>query len=424
MYKECRHEDLAPGERCPLCGQGRLYRLPPGVEIRIDGHALLSAIRYEVEKLRCSACGAVFSALLPDEAGEEKYSPRSRAVLAIGRYYLGLPFYRLEQYQAMLGVPVPDATQWDQVEALANGVYPVFEHLLVLAAQGQIMYQDDTSARLLSVIRATRQAQASPELVLEDERRSGMYTTGLVVEVGERRLCLYFTSTAHAGDNLGSLVRQRASGLAKPLVMSDALASNHADEEALIRCHCLAHSHRQFRELAEGFPQEVSAVCTVVKQVFDHDAHARKGQMTPAERLAYHQEVSAPLMRGLKVWLEAQFGERTVEPNSSLGKAIRYTLKHWETLTQFLRLEGAPLTNNVVERALKLFIRQRKNSLFYASEHSAYVASLLTSVIATCIEAGGNALEYLVALQENRHAVFAHPDQWLPWCWARARASP
>ena len=83
------------------------------MEIRIDGNALLSAIRYELEKLRCSACGQVFTASLPEAAGEEKYSPRARAVLAVSRYYLGLPLYRLEGYQAMLRVPVPDATQWD-----------------------------------------------------------------------------------------------------------------------------------------------------------------------------------------------------------------------------------------------------------------------------------------------------------------------
>ena len=107
---ECRHEELRVGERCPVCGQGRLYALPPGVEMRIDGHALLSAIRYELEKLRCSACGEVFTAKVPEAAGAEKYSPRARAVLAVSRYYLGLPLYRVESYQAMLGVPVPDAT--------------------------------------------------------------------------------------------------------------------------------------------------------------------------------------------------------------------------------------------------------------------------------------------------------------------------
>jgi transposase len=117
---ECRHEEVAAGQRCPVCGQGRLYGLRPGVEIRIDGNALLSAIRYELEKLRCSACGQMFTAQLPAEAGEEKYSPQARAVLAVSRYYLGLPFYRVESYQAMLGVPVPDATQWDQIERVAD----------------------------------------------------------------------------------------------------------------------------------------------------------------------------------------------------------------------------------------------------------------------------------------------------------------
>src|SRR5438128_901770 len=111
---ECRHEELAVGQRCPVCGQGTLYELPAGVEIRIDGHALLSAMHYALDKLRCSACGAIFTAGLPAGAGEEKYSAQARAVLAVSRYDLGIPGDRLQGYQAMLGVPVPDATQWGQ----------------------------------------------------------------------------------------------------------------------------------------------------------------------------------------------------------------------------------------------------------------------------------------------------------------------
>lgn len=78
----CRHEALAVGESCPVCGLGRLYQVPPGVEMRIDGNALLTAMRYELEKLRCSACGQVFTASMPDGVGQEKYSARARAVLA------------------------------------------------------------------------------------------------------------------------------------------------------------------------------------------------------------------------------------------------------------------------------------------------------------------------------------------------------
>jgi transposase len=126
---ECRHENLAPGDRCPLCGHGTLYQLPPSRPIRIDGHAALSAIRYEVERLRCSACGEVFAAKTPVEAGTSKYNASARVAIVMNRYFLGVPFYRLEAYQALVGVPVPDATQWDQVEHVADCAYrdrPVF----------------------------------------------------------------------------------------------------------------------------------------------------------------------------------------------------------------------------------------------------------------------------------------------------------
>jgi hypothetical protein len=242
-----------------------------------------------------------------------------------------------------------------------------------------------------------------------------MQTTALVVQVGERRICLYYTGRQHAGENLEALLAKREPQRAKPLVMSDALSSNNAEEAHLIRCHCLAHGRRKFSELDEVFPVESAIVVDALKVVYEHDEEARDKQLSAPERLAYHQTYSAPILKTLKTWLEQQTTDRLVEPNSSLGKAVTYLLGHWETLTRFLTVPGAPLDNNTAERALKLCIRQRKNSLFYATEHSAYIASLLTSVIATCLHAGVNALEYLVALQEHRQEVFAHPSAWLPW---------
>lgn len=408
----CRHETLAAGQPCPACGRGTLYLLPAGVEIRIDGNALLSAIRYEVEKLRCSACGEVFTAATPATAGTEKYSPQARAVIALGRYYLGLPFYRIEQYQALVGVPVADATLWDLAEQVADSAWPVFESLWNLAAQGEVIFQDDTHVRILALLAENRCADATGELL---ERR-GMFTTGLVVQVEKRVICLYRSGRAHAGDNLTELLARREPRLEKPIVMSDALAANQRDDdETLIRCHCLAHGRRQFTDLEEVFPAEARQVITVLDQVFEHETVTRNQAMTPTERLAYHQAHSGPLMTALHAWLEQQFRDRTVEPNSSLGKAFTYLLNRWPTLTQFLRRPGAPLDSNTVERALKLIIRQRKNSLFYASTHSAQVASILTSLIATCVQAGVNALEYLVALQTHRSAVFRQPAAWLPW---------
>jgi transposase len=425
-HTECRHEELEVGQPCPVCGQGTLYELPPGSEIRIDGHALLSAMHYELQKLRCSACGQIFTASLPPEAGEAKYSARARAVLVVSRYYLGLPFYRLQGYQAMLGVPVPDSTQWDQIEKVGDCCYVVFEYLEFLAAQGELIHQDDTSVRIVTLIKENQaiQAQAAAQGLSRPKERTGMLTTALVVKVGERTICLYYSGRPHAGENLEALLKQRQADQEPPIVMSDALSRNEVAAPWVIRCHCLAHGRRQFSDLEEIFPVECQVVLEVLTQVFDHDEEARDQQMSPSARLAYHQELSRPLMDELKGWLDQQVDDRLVEPNSALGQAISYMQTHWTTLTRFLEIEGAPLDNNLVERVLKLFIRQRNNSLFYKTEYSAYMASVLTSLIVTCIYAGINVLDYLEALQEHRAEVFADPSAWLPWTYQASLAPP
>jgi hypothetical protein len=334
---ECRHEELAVGQRCPVGGPGTLYELPPGRQMRIDGHALLSALRYELQKLRCSACGEIFTAPLPPEAGDEKYSARARALFAVSRCSLGLPLYRLQGYQAMLGVPVPEATQWDQIEQVGDCSDKVFAYLERLAAQGELIHQDDTSVRMLSLMAQNRQIQAAADAmgVSRPTERSGMCTTGLVIKVGEHTVCRYYSGRDHAGENRKALLRQRRAGLAKPLGMSDALRRNEADENGLIRCHGLAHGRRQFSDLEDVFPLECQVGLDVLKQVFDHDDKVREQQLGPEARLAYHHAVSGPIMDGLKQWLQKQVDDRLVEPNSSLGKAIVYMQRHWATLTRF-----------------------------------------------------------------------------------------
>jgi hypothetical protein len=305
---ECRHEELRAGQRCPVCGRGTLYELPPGVEIRLDGNALLSAMRYELEKLRCSACGEIFTASLPKEAGEEKYSPRARAVLAVSRYYLGVPGDRLQGYQAMQGVPVPDATQWDQIELVGDCAYKVFEQMEREAARGEVIFHDDTGVRILTLLKENRDLVAAAQArgLSRPEARTGMHTTALAVQVGDHTAILYYSSRRHAGENLQRLLDQREAGLAKPLVISDALSCNEvADESMLIRCHCLAHGRRKFSDLEEVFPRECQVVLEVIGQVFDHDEQARKDRLSPEARLAYHQAHSRPLMDELKSGVNA-----------------------------------------------------------------------------------------------------------------------
>jgi len=249
--------------------------------MRLDGKALLSAVRYELEKLRCAACGQIFTASVPAAAGTEKYTARARAVLALARFSLPLPWHRLEGFQALVGAPVPDATQWEQGEIVGDCTHPIFKWLEKEAAQGEVIFQDDTPGRVLALIEENQQARARAQAQgkAQTTERTGMQTTALIVQVGARRICLYYTGRRHAGENLEQLLTKREPGRGKPLVMSDALSHNHAEEATLMRGHCLAHGRRQFTALADDFPSEGAAVGDALKLVYDHDKQAHAQQL-------------------------------------------------------------------------------------------------------------------------------------------------
>jgi hypothetical protein len=237
---------------------------------------------------------------------------------------------------------------------------------------------------------------------------------------------LYFSGRANAGENAGALVQQREPAAGPLILMSDALSANRlepAPPVEVIVCFCLAHGLRKFSDLEEAFPPPCAYVLGVLDQVFEHDQATRECRLSADDRLAYHRQHSGPLMDALHGWLEQQLEDREVEPNSALGKAFNYLLSHWTELTQFLRVAGAPLDRNVVERALKLMIRQRNNSLFFASAYSAQVGSVLCSVIAPfdtsgALKAGINVLDSRVALQRHRREVLQSPSRGLPWNYA------
>jgi hypothetical protein len=165
----------------------------------------------------------------------------------------------------------------------------------------------------------------------------------------------------------------------------------------------------------ERFPAECRYVLEALEEVYRNDATTRKDNLSAEARLAFHQAHSGPVMEELRAWLKQQFSERLVEPNSGLGAAINYLLKHWEKLTLFLRVAGAPLDNNLCERALKKAIMHRKNSLFYKTQHGADVGDLCMSLIHTCELNGVNPFDYLTELQRHTDAVAANPAAWLPW---------
>jgi len=402
------HTTLKPGDICPTKCGGRLYRLDAGAVIRVSGQSCAHVARYEFERLRCALCNEVFRADPPPGFSEDKYDARFKADLVMQKYFMASPFHRIEQHQKLMGFHLPDSTQWDLAESVADCAYPVLGALEKTAANGTNINNDDTRVKILDVIRDNK--------LNPDKKRKGMFTTCLLAQSAEGyQICLYYSGIRHSGENLASILEKRDKDLPPIIQMCDALAANIPSVLKTIVCNCLTHGRRRFTDIESCFPVECGYVISQLAVVYKHDADAKEKNMTTDERLAYHATHSAPVMTALKIWMQKQLDERRVEPNSALGGAIGYMQNHWAELTRFLSVSGAHLDNNIVERALKLAIRTRKNAMFHKTLHGALIAGLFLSLIETCALAGKNPVHYLTALQENRQAVRKNPEKWLPW---------
>ena len=414
--EKVEHATMHGGDGCPGCTTGKVYPMKePALLVRVQGMAPLSATVWECDRLRCNGCGEVFTAPTPEGVGAEKYDESADAMVAMVRYGAGLPFNRLEQLQGGMGVPLPASTQWGLVERRVDGLVPVFDALVRHGAQGEVVHNDDTSMTVLELGERTYDEALAAGESEKLAARTGVRTTGIVSKVGEHRVALYFTGRQLAGESLEEVLQERLVRLPPPIQMSDALSHNYPAELETIVANCLAHGRRHFVDIVEAFPDECRKVLEPLAEVYRNDATARQQKMTDAERLRLHQERSGPPMKELQKWMKAQLDEHRVEPNSPLGEALRYMLKHWPGLTLFLRVAGAPLDNNVCERALKKAILHRKNSLFYRTVHGAYVGDLYMSLIHTAELNGVEPFPWLVALMRNAEAVSKEPDAWLPW---------
>lgn len=415
------HQTLQAGCPCPLCRKGRLYDMhKPALAIRIVAQPIFPGKIYELMRLRCNTCLMIFTAQPPAEAGASKYSEEVPAMLAILRYEMGLPLFRVEKLQQGFGVPLPTATQWEQLWEAAQLLMPVLECLIQMAAQAWLFYHDDTRMKVLSLMKEIASQAAEG---CDSKERTGIFTTGILAQVGEHRIALFFTGRKHAGENLQSILEERQEGLPTPIQMCDGLASNQLKTGQTHQANCNAHSRRKYAEVVDAFPAECRFVLETLKEVYKNDAKTKELALSPEARLQFHQTHSQKPMDALQQWAQEQIDQKKVEPNSGLGQAINYMLKRWEKLTLFLRQPGAPLDNNVCEQILKRAIVHRKNSMFYKNERGAMVGDLYMSLIETCRLCAVNPFEYLTAVQKHARLAGENPEQWLPWNFREALAA-
>lgn len=409
-------EGYKAGDACPACTNGVLGKKAPITSRRVEAAQPYKVTLHILSRLECGACGHVVCASLPEDVkkdGDEHqvYGYSARSMMAIHKHFTGMPFFHQQNLNALFGCPITASTICDQCEYLANDIRMAYQQSRYVAANALIFYIDDTHNRILEFTPKMKDKRNGKGKV----ERKGVYTSGLIAIMPDgKRIYLYETSVGHSGEHLDDILQLRDPELPPPIIVCDALSANRPTVIDCIINLCNSHGRRQFYD-TESYHPEVTQVLDDYGKIWVNNTKSKELGHTPAQRLAYHIEHSLPNMVRIKDWCESYLASEYVEEHGPLAKACRYFIKHYDELTQFCKIEGVPLDNNLMEAGLKLPIRTRKQSHFYKTEHGAAVASIIVSVIATAYQNGINAFHYLNALQRNKDKVKPELADWLPW---------
>lgn len=407
------HASLTKGSTCPSCQKGRLFNLSPGTVIRIVGQPWLQVEICRPERLRCSMCGKIFTAALSQEITTESRADSSaKAIVSLLKYRGGVPFYRQGQIQEILGTPISPSEIWEMTEDVADAVQPAYAIMCELAAAAELVQNDDTKARILSVMKDQKERKGTKE-----NERTGIFTTAILTTQQDIdvKIALFFTGIKHAGENLNDLLNKRPIDLLTPIQHCDGGHNAPYHHETHLS-NCNAHCRRKFYELVTTWPKIVTKIIGWYSSVF---ANEKLAPSDPLLRLKWHQDHSGPAIQCIKDYCDTLIEQKEVEPNSSMGKAIAYLNNHWEGLTLFLRMPGVPIDNNATERLIKRSVLNRKNAYFYRNETGAKIGDILMSVIETCVLNGANPWDYLVEIQKHQKDVRKNPARWVPWIYEK-----
>jgi transposase len=410
-------EDFKKGDVCPDCQRGKLYKFEPARLLRVSGHGPFEATQHISERLRCNACQSMMTAKLPpsvleDGEANQHYGYSARTLMALNKFYSGLPYYHQSNVSDLFGFSISASTVFDQCEYLADSVMPVYYELRKMASNAKLFLLDDTPHRILE--------QQPEERVKRNGQgtriRTGVYSSGIVAYTQlDQEIVLFETSLGHAGEFIDSLLKKRDRELPIPTVLSDALSSNTPRAMEVHQAYCNSHCRREFFDVQHLKPEAIDWLLEHYGKIWENEAIIKEKHLDEIARLIYHQQHSKPVMEDIKAWALSQQKAETFEEHSGFGKAINYLLRHFDKLTRFYQLSGVPIDNNRMEETLKLIIRSRKTCHFFKTVNGAGVANVLTSLIGTGMRAGINLFDYLTVLQSHANEVRANPSAWLPW---------
>ncbi|RPH39727.1 MAG: hypothetical protein EHM87_23595 [Burkholderiales bacterium] len=421
------HPELKPGSLCPFCS-GKLYYHKTGDHFRtriwFEAGPLLTATRHVFEDLRCNLCKEVIhvppsAELIADGfEKEERFGYRAIAMLVIMKYFYAFPLYRMEKLQSHFSIHLPDATQWDQIVKFTERSRCLFNALIYYLAQLSHFLGDDT----FNAIREKDCDLIVGRTTGKISFRNGCHSSVVIGRDSQGHYILAVkTDIIYLGEWLDEILQHRGKNLVTPFLMVDGSNQNLVTKTPVIMLNCNQHARKMFEDCKKHFPEQCGEVLAIYKKIFKIDRKTK--EMTPAERLAYHQKHSLSLFDKLQekiaAWVEAKLSPE----NSPFGQACDYFLKREEALRGFLKFEGAELSNNLTESQIITIALLRNVCEAFQTVYSAEVASNIFSIGLTATLNNVDLLDYFSAILRYHDVLEKSPEKFFPWEYKNTIAS-
>jgi transposase len=307
-------------------------------------------------------------------------TPRLLAHTASSHFELHLPYYRIAQMYARMGVPLQRQTLCGWMGMAHDATALIIGHIKRDVFADGYVQADETPVKY------------------QDPLRKGVCATGYlwVFYNPVRNVCLFQWRTGRAAACLQDIVPEGFSGIIQCDGYSayDSFIKQPSRGGRIELAGCMAHMRRKFFE-ARDEGQDPQWVLAQVQQLYQIEARLRESRAGPEEVLRTRQQHSVPIMERIRSRLEELQSSRKHRPRSLTGEAISYALNQWAKLSVFLREGRVQIDNNPIENTIRPSAIGKKNWLFIGDAQSGARTATFYTLIGNCRREGINATEYL-----------------------------
>ncbi|EKD73317.1 MAG: hypothetical protein ACD_45C00363G0001 [uncultured bacterium] len=337
----------------------------------------VQVIRHVRYKYACRQCeeGVKIAPLPAQPIPQSIATAGTLAHVLISKYDDHLPLYRQAEIFERSDVHISRSTLCHWVIKSGQLLQPLMPVLQQNILQYDVGYADETRVQVLK----------EPNRTAESQSYMWVFGGG----PPDKRAWIYQYHASRAGSIPHTFWKDFTGYL-----HTDAYAGYNGLTQ-ITRVYCWAHARRRFAEIVKTTKKIGVAHETLkrIQQLYRLEEQARQANHTPEQILEMRQTQSKPLLEKLQVYL-IEKAHNTL-PQSTLGKAIGYTLNHWDGLLNYLQDGRLEIDNNRTERCIKPFAVGRKNWLFSHSVSGVEASSVIYSLIETCKANDIDPYEYL-----------------------------